>query len=310
MTYLEKFLLSASLLLLVLGTNRPSYALTSILYDGTGGATPASQSFLSCTDINSTASCNNLSPNSRMLLGVSSSNATETSNGVNGGITFDSTSDNAIYAGYSNYNLTSSQPKNSNFPVLAPSTGIQLNFTIKLNSESENNNDTNVRSGFSVIVLTNSLTNNLPQGIEIGFEPDTIFAQTSTFSSPALKANNSSFISGLTSQLTTYSLAIVGNSFNLTGQPSSGGSVSNLLSGSLQTYTASTIAASQVYKIPNLVFLGDDTSEASANVTLTNVTLTTSYVPWEIPGGAPLVSIGSLLTLGLLRRLGKLGRLK
>ncbi len=306
MSNLKKLVLPTSVLLLLLGSSTSSYALTNVLYDGTQGA-PADQSWLSCNDISpkaSVAGCNNPSSLVRIFLGVSTNNATET-RFSNSGVTLNSTSDASIYAGYSNYNFTVSLPsgvnktlKNSAFPIIDRNTGALLNFTSQLLSETHGT--TNLRSGFSVIILTNDL-----KGIEIGFQNNgTIFAQNATFTSTPLVSTNYD-----TSQLISYSLAILGNSFTLTGQPSSGGTVSNLLSGSLQTYDASQLQqyAKLVYTTPNLVFLGDDTSEASANINLTNVTLTTPYtVPWEMPGGTSFVSIGSLLILGFLRKLTKL----
>jgi hypothetical protein len=292
MSKFKKILLLSSTSLFSLLAISPSYALTDILYNGSQG-TPASQSWLTCNDITSTSTCSNTVSSI-----YNTGNAQETGFGSSG-ITLNTTDSstnnpNDIYAGYSNYKFSPTPTlKNSSFPSLNQTAGILLNFTSQLSAESHGS--INSRAGFSVIMITSS-----GQGIEIDFQNNNnIFAQGSNFTIPVASYSNYD-----TTQLTTYSLAILGSGFTL----SVPGIVNPLLSGSLQTYNASGLSpnAQQIYDTPNLIFLGDNTSEASATVNLTNITLTTPYaVPWEVPGGATAVSFGSLLTLGLLSKTRK-----
>jgi|GEM_PF-760529 len=304
MRHPKKPLLSTAVLVASLIPSTSAYALSSatspvtdVLYDGTLGTDPGSQSWLYCENTTPVSgSCRSDAPTSSNTAQESLYNASG-----NKGITFDTTATNNISAGFSNYGFSSTGVatlKNSQFPVLDENKGIVLNFTSQLVSESDTSSGTsgtNLRAGFSVIVVTNDL-----QAIEIGFQNNgTIFAQGENFNSPAQSSTTYN-----SSQLTNYSLVIAGNSFQLTGQPNGGGTVTSLLTGSLIPYYQSTslsAVAKIPYSTPDFVFFGDDTTEGQAEVNLTNITLTAnSTVPWEMPEGAA-IPIASLAILGLMR---------
>ncbi len=119
------------------------------------------------------------------------------------------TTDNAAYAGLSNYRfnydgvnlatLSSGtvpiglEPVSEDFPVLDRNAGYSLSFTADLLSESrttgadKNGDGTDDRAGFSVIVIGDDL-----RGIELGFWPDRIWAQNdgTTQVNPALEPDN------------------------------------------------------------------------------------------------------------------------
>lgn len=206
-----------------------------------------------------------------------------------GGVTnLNTTSNNNVYAGYSNYNasinsnpsvITPTTPVNSSFPSLDRNAGYTLSFTVKINSQFNDGPNGPNRAGFSVIVLSSD-----KKGIELGFRNTDIFAQ-----------NNSSFngggeqiggLSTLLANLTTYDLNVSGNSYTL-----SSGSTS-LLTGLLRDYTTATGFGSDIYKTSNLIFLGDDTTSARANIDLANVSIVTSEAvpePSSIPCAVLLV---------------------
>lgn len=159
--------------------------------------------------------------------------------------------DNNIYAGYSNYNvanppvsssvITPTTLVNPSFPSLDRNAGYNLSFTVKINSQVNDGANGLFRAGFSVIALSSD-----KQGIEIGFRTDDIFSQ-----------NNSSFdsvgeqrtgVSNFLSNLTTYDLNVSGNNYTLTTGATS------LLSGLLRNYTTATGVGSDVYDTPNFVF--------------------------------------------------------
>lgn len=223
-----------------------------------------------------------------------------TTKGVNG-ITLNT--DNTAYAGFSNYavNYSSIPPsitmslRNTNFPVLDRSKGFVLSFTAQLNSESPGLVDRNLdgktdRSGFSVIILGNDL-----KGIELGFRGDRIFAQEdgTTQINPALEPDNTQanktrtlFTQGeFTTNVTTtspteYDLGILGDIYTLY---SSGVAI---LSGKVRDYTSFkpptvnfgpfSVVPPSPYQQKNLIFLGDNTSSAAANVTLSGVEISTN----------------------------------
>jgi hypothetical protein len=226
------------------------------------------------------------------------------SQSASGGITtLDTSSSNAIYAGYSNYNSTLSAFVNPSFPVLDNNAGYTLRFTVALNSQ------TNVspnRAGFSVIILGSN-----KQGIEIGFRktntqaadiPD-IFALNNDTTFTIGEQNNS--LGGIIlGDPNTYSLAVSGSTYTLmTGSRT-------LLSGSLRDYSANaTTLLAQVYNTPNFLFLGDDTTSARGSENIQDITLITNNAT-AIPEPSNLPGIGLAIGLGatLKGRLSKIGR--
>jgi hypothetical protein len=178
-----------------------------------------------------------------------------------GFVTLDTTAASAVKAGYGLIEplLTSTAP------------GVRLDFTLKLESETHNSND---RSGLSIIV-----TDQTKHGIEIGFWSDRVWAQQLGFSHGAEALFN-------TDALTDYSLTIIGGTYSL----AAGGT--SLLSGSTLFYDAPGLPppfSDIPYRTAHIVFLGDDTTSASAKFDLKSVSLS--------PAPEPAVSL--LLCVGL-----------
>jgi len=219
--------------------------------------------------------------------GRSGVNATQTSQGISGTL-LNTTNNNALAAGYSNYNASTPPPFpavpttfiNPAFPTLDRVAGYTLSFNVAILSETSTSNN---RAGFSVIVLSNDA-----QGIEIGFSPsgNAIFAQNFDFTRGEFVSAN---LSTLT-PATDYELAILGSNYTL----STGGS--SILSGNLRSYNA--VAIFNPYQTANFIFLGDDTSQAQANINLGAVSITT--VPFEF---SPALGLGLIGAWGIARKL-------
>jgi hypothetical protein len=154
-------------------------------------------------------------------------------------------------------------------PVLDRTIGYTVSFTAQVELEdhsgSDKNNDgTPDRAGFSLIVLSSD-----KRGIELGFWKDRIWAQEGgTGSALFTQAEGAAF--DTQSARRPYALAIRGETYSLSsnGVP--------ILSGNLRDYTAFS-GFPDPYETPDLIFLGDDTSSASAKIQL-------SYVAVELPG--------------------------
>ena len=214
-------------------------AVTTVLYDGTSGVLP------------------DAGANPYLHFRTIGGAVTTASNGVT---TLDTSSTQAIYAGYANYQNTTLLT-----PTLDSNAGYTLSFTIKINSQTNSNP---FRAGFSTIVLGND-----NKGIEIGFRGKRYFSPNPTkiFNS-ILASEQKTYPSGILGIQTTYALAVKNNAYSL----SSGGT--ELFSGGLRDYTAATLAPQipNVYKIPNFIFLGDDSSSAGASVDIKDITLITN----------------------------------
>jgi hypothetical protein len=195
------------------------------LYDGTQPGLPQTQGWLAYQSIPTT---------------------TPTLASTVGPTTLNTSASNAIYAGFSNYasNGISESLVNSAFPTLSPTTGFDLTFNTKLDSESHTGNSN--RAGFSVILLGNDLN-----GVELGFWNGLIFAQSSTFTQTV--EETSSFDPA--AQFHQYDLHIQGSTYTLTANGT------QILTGPTRNYSGSGLLP---YETPNFVFLGDDTTSAQA----------------------------------------------
>lgn len=224
-----------------------SAATAQVLYDGDAGSPPGAQGWLALGSTPGAVETFLPGPNVTNL---------------------NSTAANGIYAGYTNYGatvapsgvppfftITPTTPINPAFPSLNRLTGYTLRFTMQLVSQSNTSLD---RAGFSVIVLSSDQV-----GVEIGFRSTDIFSQSPTFT--VAESNASAGVAVLTGALTTYDLSVLANTYTLTG----GGGT--LLTGTLKDYTAATGFAGDIYRTPNFLFLGDDTTSASASVNLADV---------------------------------------
>ncbi|MBW4563315.1 MAG: PEP-CTERM sorting domain-containing protein [Mojavia pulchra JT2-VF2] len=273
-------------LTLLMTANR-SMAGVITLYDGSSGVTPDQYN---SPELNNSPALTFGSPNG----GTQS---------ASGGITnLNTTFNNGIYAGYSNYNvanpptspssvITPTTLVNPLFPALDRNAGYNLSFRVRINSQANDGTNGNYRAGFSVIVLGSD-----KQGIEIGFRNDDIFSQaSSSFNSIGEQVTG---VSSLLSNLTTYNLNVSGNSYTL----SSG--ATNLFSGLLRDYTTASGFGSDVYRTSNFVFLGDNTTSARANIDLQSVGLitNTAAVPYEF---SPTTGILALVVVGAVNHCSK-----
>lgn len=145
------------------------------------------------------------------------------------------------------------------FATLAPATldrtsGFAVEFVARLFSESHRNPD---RAGFSVIVLDREA-----RGIELGFWSDQVFAQAQE---PLFThAEDAPLDWGETPR--TFALGFSPTHYALFVDRTL------LLRGPLRDYSAFA-GILDVYETPNFVFLGDDTTSASAIVELSRVAL-------------------------------------
>jgi hypothetical protein len=196
---------------------------------------------------------------------------------VSGGVQL--SSDNTARAGYSNYiPLPIPILKNSSFPILDRTLGFELEFRARINSEAHISNN---RAGFSVILLGKDA-----QGIEIGFWNDQVWAQNTGFT----KGESQSFD---TSVDRDYRLRITNDTYTLLE------SNQTLLSGSVRNYGT----PSMPYALPNYLFLGDNTTSASANVTLGAIQLQSnlSSIP-EPSSGMMIAAVATMAARWMFRR--------
>jgi len=134
-------------------------------------------------------------------------------------------------------------------PSLDRSAGFTLSFEVRVDDELHFPDD---RAGFSVIVLVEDLL-----GIELALWKDEIWAQTVGF------RHGEGVAFDTTAQLTTYDLCIFDDLYAISADGT------EILSGSVRDYST----WPPPYSIPNFVFLGDDTQEASARIELARVEL-------------------------------------
>lgn len=161
------------------------------------------------------------------------------------------------------------------------SVGFTVSLDLKVLAESHSSSD---RAGFSLIALSSDLL-----GVEIGFWDSEIWAQNTGFTHGEGSAFNT------TTASVTYDLTIQGAAYTLKADGS------QILTGSLRDYSATGFP----YDVPNLIFIGDDTFSAQADVELGQITFAPVPEPeeWAGLGGA------GLLTFALVRRMRQLRRM-
>ncbi len=148
-------------------------------------------------------------------------------------------------------------PKHPLVGGLDRTNGFSVTFDSTLVSEAHSSTD---RAGFSVIVLSSDSF-----GIELGFWEDQIWAQDDG-GNLFVHVESVNFD---TKARTSYRLSIRDQTYNLS---TNGVSV---LTGRLRNYKAS----GQPYTVPSFIFLGDDTSRASAKFQLAKVVLEKNVAP-------------------------------
>jgi hypothetical protein len=158
--------------------------------------------------------------------------------------------------------------------------GFTLGFTAQLHTGSHASTN---RAGFSLILMDND-----QRGLELGFWSDHIFAQAD---SPLfVHAEDVAFAT--TNSFIDYRLSLFSTNYLLRAQGEP------ILSGPIRNYTAFS-GFPHPYRTPNFIFLGDDTSSASAAVSLREVVLFTppiletvqpGVISWQgVPGKAYVV---------------------
>lgn len=182
--------------------------------------------------------------------------ATQTHTG--GGVRLDTSSLTAESAGYARVAS----------PALDRLAGFNLAFTFQIANETHSRPE---RAGFSVIALGADR-----RGIELGFWRDEVFAQADQ---PLFTRGESAAVAFGDAPVEAI-LSIAGDEYRLYVNRAP------ILTGPLRDYTAFT-GFPDVYETPNFLFLGDNTTSASAVVELRRIALVRPpVVRWE---GAALV---------------------
>lgn len=142
--------------------------------------------------------------------------------------------------------------------------GVKLQFDLKLLAETHASTN---RAGFSVIFLAHD-----KQGIELGFWPDRIWAQSGAEAGLPLFRHSEEALFDTTKSSATYGLELRADHYQLfaNNQP--------ILSGPIRDYT-SFVGTFNPYVNSDYVFVGDDTTSASASIRLGAVTLTRGLPP-------------------------------
>ncbi|MEE3717507.1 Ig-like domain-containing protein [Tumidithrix elongata RA019] len=153
--------------------------------------------------------------------------------------------------------------------VLDRTIGYTLNFTAQVLAEAreasanKNNDGKDDRAGFSVIVLSSD-----KKGIELGFFSNSVWAQNdgaNLFTQAESVAFNTSV------NPVNYQLSIQGNTYILKATNAVTNATATL-SGRVRDYTPF-VGTIDPYETPNLIFLGDDTTSARANVNIGSISL-------------------------------------
>jgi hypothetical protein len=132
--------------------------------------------------------------------------------------------------------------------------GLTLHFTARVDAETHSSTN---RAGFSVIILCDDA-----HGLELGFWSNTIFVQADD----PLFTHGEDVAISTTNTLVDYGLSLFATNYVLKAN----GAV--ILTGSVRNYTAYN-GPFNIYSTPNFLFIGDDTSSATARVEIRNVTL-------------------------------------
>ncbi len=194
-----------------------------------------------------------------------------------GGVTtLDTTGAEDDYAGYT--------AKTSVMPALDRTTGYTVTFTVQVVSEAHSSQD---RAGFSIIVLSSDT-----RGIELRFWEDEIWSQHDGQDAPIFTRDPGTTFD-TTTQPVTYALAVKGNTYTLLADGRT------ILEGALRDYTSAEelLPGVNPYVTPNLIFLGDNTTSAAAEIRLTSVTIA---VPGEEPEIPPEETLSSSVFLPLV----------
>ena len=157
------------------------------------------------------------------------------------------------YAGW-----VSNPTTTAGFPILDRTTGVQVNFTMQVESETHANSN---RAGFSVIILDKDA-----KGIELSFWENEIWTQSDENTGGLFK-HGEGIAFATTTGLTDYQVTFSGDIYTLTANSEP------LLSGPLRNYSQFD-GFPDPYETPNFLFFGDDTTSSQARVNLRFVSVT------------------------------------
>jgi hypothetical protein len=179
------------------------------------------------------------------------------------------TLDTGASSNYGGYFLTKA---NLSSLLLNRINGYSISLKVQINSESHADSN---RAGFSLLAMSNLATGDmLPYGIELGFWKDRIWAQNVGFT-------KGESVAYTTTTSRVYRLAVLNKTYKLYDDSVS--TSTPILTGNLRNYTGFICPGTNVawtptnpqcqnpYATPNLIFMGDDTSKATAKVLITKV---------------------------------------
>jgi hypothetical protein len=146
----------------------------------------------------------------------------------------------------------------SGFPVLDRTAGIQVSFTLQLDSEMHTRNH---RAGFNLILLDQNA-----KGIELAFWENEIWAQNDDRTG-GMFTHGEGIAFSTTAGLADYQLTMIEDTYTLTA------SSQVLLSGPVRDYSPFE-GFPDPYETPNFLFFGDNSTSAQARVRLRTVSIT------------------------------------
>lgn len=200
---------------------------------------------------------------------------------VNDATRLNTTSFVSIMGGYANHS-PAGQLVNAGFPELNRQLGYKIAFSLRMVSESLTSAS---RAGFSIIAVGSDAASGVASSIEIGFQSGRVFSQSDDFGL-AVADENTSF-NPVGSNFINYELAVYGSSYQLTAD------ANVILTGTLHDHFDHNINwPVSPYQIPNFLFLGDDTTSASAEILLRSVKVEATTVPE--PASWLLFGLGAL----------------
>lgn len=207
---------------------------------------------------------------------------------------------NGNTVGYSNYSpllafVLGAPLVNPAFPQLNRVSGYRFTFGLELVSEAHSGNSN--RAGFSVTLISaDPLHTGERKGIEIGFQSDRVFAQNDGSNGTGIftagEINNAVQTIGAEFSPNRWNLDVQGDTYSLS-LAASGGTV---LSGALRDYRGS---GKNAYLTENFLFVGDNTSSASADFRFSYAAITT---PIPEPHSYAMLIAGLALFGALVQR--------
>jgi hypothetical protein len=265
--------LAVGVALLALLTTAPAEAATTVLYD------PA-------------LSVNSMPDQQGWQLGAFSPDlVVDTTAGVGSGVlNIDTMLDIDDYFGYFTHNpITGAALGSLPSYTLDRQTGFTLTFHAAIHDEDHSGPSGPNRGGFSVLFVSTDAT----KALEIAFRADQLFSYNSDFTIGESAVRN-------TAPMTRYDVVVLGDAYAMFADADFNAPI---LTGALRDYTGFAglsvpfLGTVDPYEKPNMIFFGDDTTSARADVSVGPISVT--VVPE--PSTLALLACG-LLAAGLVRR--------